>query len=73
MGFSGGTDIARPLIEAIRDHVPNRKVRRTLYGVLYNTLTDADWDCVDEAAGIDPTWDELIGELCPREDDIDDL
>ncbi len=61
MGFSGGTDIARTVVSAVKQYVPDVVARRGIYGSLIGALEDADWDTQCEARGIDPVFDELLG------------
>ncbi len=68
MGFSGGTPIARDMVEVIQMLVTDEGTRRGLYVALIDTLEDADWDTKHEAMGIDPVYDQII----QRERDADD-
>lgn len=60
MGWSAGSGIAQPIIEAIRDNVPIAKARKRIYKVLLHSFESADWDTQDEAMGIDPVFDEVL-------------
>lgn len=62
MGWSGGSSIAEPVIKKIREQVPEGRIRRRIYRVLLDALTDADWDNVDEVLGLDPEFDIVAAE-----------
>ncbi len=61
MGFSSGTDIAITVAEAVKKHVADAKARHAIYKALVDALESADWDCQNEAEGIDPVLDKLLG------------
>ncbi len=60
MGWSGGTNIAQEMVEAIDNYVPDAKTKRKLYRALIDALESEDWDTQDEVMGIDPIFDKLI-------------
>lgn len=60
MGWSGGTDVVIEVATAIRKHVRDSATRRILYKVLVDSCEAADWDCQNEACGIDPILDGLL-------------
>ncbi len=60
MGWCGGADVAREMVEAINQHVPDVKIKRKLYRALIEALESNDWDTQNEAMGIDPIFDKLI-------------
>jgi hypothetical protein len=60
MGWASGSEIARPVIEAIRKEVASVPARRRLYKALIDALASQDWDTLDEAYGIDPVCDKII-------------
>ncbi len=61
MGWCGGSDVARDMIEAINENIPDAKTKRKLYCALINALESQDCDTLHEAAGEDPVFDKLIG------------
>lgn len=61
MGWASGSDIACTMIQAIADNVKDKKVRKILYEKLISALENADWDTQNEAIGIDPIADKLLG------------
>ncbi len=61
MGWNGGTGIARAVAEAVLKHVPEPKTREKIYKPFYEEMSDADWDTQDEAAGVDPIFDKVLG------------
>lgn len=60
MGWSSGTDVAIPIIESVKNNVDDEKARKRIYKAIIKALQGADWDCQDEARGIDPIFDELL-------------
>ncbi len=69
MGWSSGTEIVETVANAIKEHVTDKKVRRKLYAALVDACQSADWDCENEACGIDPILDKILG--CGEEEDYD--
>lgn len=61
MGWSSGSNIAIPMVTAIRKHVADESTRLALYEALVKALEEEDWDTQFEAACIDPVFDALIG------------
>jgi hypothetical protein len=61
MGWASGSSIACEVGQAIRDNVKDKKARRACYEALVSALESEDWDCQNEATGIDPILDELLG------------
>lgn len=79
MGWSGGTDIARAVIESVMPLVKSAKTRAAIYRPIIRELEINDWDTQDEALGIDPAWDVAFkkenpswGESCDEEGDHSD-
>lgn len=62
MGWSGGSEVARKMIHSIRENVDEIPARRALYRELIESLTDEDWDCINEARDIDEDFDEISEE-----------
>lgn len=60
MGWSSGTDVALPIFESIKTNVDDEGAKKRLYKAVLKALEDADWDCQDEALGIDPILDKMI-------------
>lgn len=60
MGWARGTSIAIRIATAISKTVKSKKDKQRLFTELLAALTDADWDCLEEAEGIDPVFDEII-------------
>jgi hypothetical protein len=60
MGWASGTSVAIPVIESIKKHVTDPKVRRKLYKDFLDAMDNADWDTQDEAMDIDPIFDKLV-------------
>lgn len=60
MGWSSGTDLVCEVATAIRTNVKDPKARKAIYQVLVNMAENADWDCQNEAAGIDPILDKIL-------------
>lgn len=61
MGWSSGTDFVCDVAHAIKKNVKEKKVREALYWALVNAAENADWDCQNEAEGIDPILDKVLG------------
>lgn len=61
MGWGSGSEVARPIIQAIADNVADKKTRKKLYTEVIEALESADWDTQDEAMGIDPIADKILG------------
>lgn len=59
MGWSSGTSLMEAVIVAIQANVPDEEVRYNLYEEIVDAFQDADWDNLDEVAGIDPAYDRL--------------
>lgn len=59
MGWASGSELARPIIQAVKDNVTDNEARRRIYVALLNAFRDADWDTIDEAMGIDHAFDEV--------------
>lgn len=59
MGWSGGTEIMRVLVENIRDLPDDRKTR--IYSAVAGQLRMQDWDVEEECEGLDPVLDEVLG------------
>jgi hypothetical protein len=60
MGWSGGTDIVREMAKAIKENVKGHSARLVLYQTLVDSCESNDWDCQDEAMGIDPILDKVL-------------
>lgn len=48
MGWSGGTEVAIGVWNSVREYIPEEK-REEVANEIIDTLTDQDWDCVEEA------------------------
>lgn len=68
MGWGGGSAIAEEMIVAIQKENLEPDVKRNLYRALLDSLTDRDWDTVDEVMGIDEIFDEVVKEWNPAYD-----
>ena len=62
MGWAKGTSVAERMIHAITTNVQSKTTKRRLYAELIEALIDLDWDCTEEAKGIDPVFDEVLAE-----------
>jgi hypothetical protein len=60
MGWSSGTDLVRKVAESIRSTVVEPQDRKQLYLDLVSAAEDCDWDCQNEAEGIDPILDRIL-------------
>lgn len=61
MGWASGSEIVCALVESIHKHVKDAKIRKRLYADLIAVFESHDWDTQDEAVGIDPMFDKLLG------------
>lgn len=61
MGWASGTDLVCDIAHAIKTNVKEQKARKALYRALVDAAENADWDCQNEAEGIDPILDEILG------------
>ena len=60
MGWASGSVLVSRVARRVRDVVGVAKQRRMIYEELVEAATDLDWDCLDEAEGIDPILDEVL-------------
>jgi hypothetical protein len=60
MGWSGGTNIVRAVAKVIKDNIYNENAKEKIYKVLVHEAEMNDWDCQDEAMGIDPILDKIL-------------
>jgi hypothetical protein len=65
MGWSGGTVIAKGLIEIAKKTVKDIESRKTLYREIINILEDEDWDTQYEVVGEDHAFDSVLMEIHP--------
>lgn len=65
MGWSSGTDIARVVIKLAKKHVPEAS-KMAFYSGFLDAMEDCDWDCQDEAAGLDPAFDKVLKSKHPE-------
>ena len=70
MGWSGGSRVAIAIIEGVESLGDTE--RKHVLEVMLDALEGADWDCLDEAMGIDPVFDEIILERYPNWFDSDE-
>lgn len=61
MGWASGSEVGKPIFEAIHNHVDDVETRKKLYRVVVKALEDADWDLQDECLDIDPVLDKILG------------
>lgn len=69
MGWTGGTEIAQTVIEAVKLNVHKKAARRAIYELFYYVMSQHDWDGEQESFGIDPVWDELMSSYGYEVDD----
>lgn len=62
MGWANGTEVATKMIHVIDEQVKDPNTKMRLYNALIESLTDLDWDCTEEAQGIDPVFDLVLAE-----------
>ena len=60
MGWSSGTDLVREVAHAIYANVSDEVTRIALYEALVTAAEREDWDCHNEAMGIDPVLDVVL-------------
>lgn len=60
MGWSHGTEVVGRLAPVLQQHIIDAAARAEVYKVLLDVLRDLDWDCEDEAQGLDPVLDEQL-------------
>ena len=61
MGWASGSNIAEPLIKAIKkEKALDDTAKMRLYKVLLSALQDGDWDTEHEMAGLCPVFDKLL-------------
>lgn len=61
MGWASGSEIACDVGTAIHKEVADPRIKKKLFAALIKSLESHDWDTKDEAAGIDPIFDKLLG------------
>ena len=66
MGWSYGSEIMNRVIDAVKPHVANDEVRKSIYTPIIEALEDGDWDTQDESMGKDEAFDAALKELHPR-------
>lgn len=66
MGWASGSSVAGPIIETVSKEIKDAETRKKVYRPLYEALTGADWDTVDECLGIDTAFDEVVKEYEPE-------
>lgn len=63
MGWSGGSEIAEPIIRAIKKCVKDETSRHYIYDRLIDAFENgADCDTLCECKGIDPVFDKFFSE-----------
>lgn len=62
MGWSGGSEVAIKIGQAIADNVKSKATRKKLYTAMVDALTEQDWDTLDEASGIDEDLDKILND-----------
>ncbi len=60
MGWASGSVLVSRVARRVRGVVGDAEQRRMIYEELVKAATDLDWDCLDEAEGIDPILDEVL-------------
>lgn len=60
MGWASGTELVTRIATRVLSVVDDSRQRRKIYEELVEAATDLDWDCLDEAEGIDPVLDEIL-------------
>ena len=66
MGWSDGSEVMNRVIDAVKPHVANDEVRKSIYTPIIEALEDGDWDTQDESMGKDEAFDAALKELHPR-------
>lgn len=66
MGWSGGSDVMREIINAIQNRITDSAVRKEVYKEIIVALEDKDWDTQNECEEIDPIFDAALRELHPK-------
>ncbi len=66
MGWAGGSEIVSRVAKRVLAVVDDSRQRRKIYEELVEAATDQDWDCLDEAEGIDPVLDEVLWTHLPE-------
>ncbi len=69
MGWAGGSVIVSRVARRVKGVVGDAEQRRMIYEELVEAATDLDWDCLDEAEGIDPILDEVLRADYDEEDE----
>lgn len=62
MGWNGGSDIMRAVIEVVKKEVPNAGKRMRIYRKILSAMEDEDWDTQGECEGLDIVFDEILEE-----------
>lgn len=65
MGWAGGGRIMDPIIKALKNNIPDEKLREKIYKPIIDAFEDEDWDTQDECIGSDPAWDKALKKLHP--------
>jgi len=66
MGWAGGTYVARPVVQAAKKYISDKKKRAAFYVAFNKAMEDADWDTQNEAEGIDPVFDAVLRKMHPE-------
>jgi hypothetical protein len=67
MGWSGGSEVAYRVWDAVKEYIPDNKKKEVANSII-DTLEDQDWDCLEEAeelyeiSGRKAEDDEMYGE-----------
>ena len=67
MGWAGGSELVSRVAKRVLAVVGDSVDRRMIYEELVDAATDHDWDCLDEAEGIDPILDEVLWTHLPND------
>jgi hypothetical protein len=65
MGWSGGTDLFRGLIESAMKYIPDFENRKSFYKEMLSAFEDHDWDCQTECMREDTAFDQVLKEVYP--------
>ncbi len=67
MGWSGGTELMLPIIEALKTIEPSASLRRRFYKPVILAFQDHDWDTESECIGEDPAFDEVLKKVWKKQ------
>lgn len=69
MGWSSGSELAGELVGLIKQNVPDKKARRTIYRKMIDIFEANDCDTLCECLEIDDVYDTVYFELYPSDED----